>query len=70
MTNSAIEAEEETRRRESTRPRPAPVEDADVLDWDVSIERPPVHRSGTLRVSLVHAGRGKPIAVADPRAGG
>lgn len=38
------------------------------LDWEATIEKPPVRSSGTLRVKLEYAGRAKPIAFPDPEA--
>lgn len=70
MTNSALPAQEEIRRRESARPIPLAVEGCDILDGDVVIEPLPGHRAGTVRVALDYAGRGRPIAVDDPRAEG
>jgi hypothetical protein len=50
----------------SGRPVPPPLEGADVLDWDASIDVPPPRRSGTVRVSLDRAGRSRPFPVEDP----
>ncbi len=44
-------------------PSAPPVDTRDVLDWDLVIETPPRRRSGTIRASLVHTGRSRPLPV-------
>lgn len=39
----------------------------ELLDWEASIETPPVRPSGTVRARLRYQGRGKPIPIDDPR---
>jgi uncharacterized protein DUF4332 len=39
------------------------VDTSDVIDWDLVIETPPRRRSGTIRASLIHAGRSQPLPV-------
>lgn len=51
----------------SSQPQPAasssapPVDASDLIDWDLVIETPPRRRGGTIRASLVHAGRSRPL---------
>ena len=71
MTKATLPPTEETKKCESMPPAPAPMpEDSDTLDWDGSIEIPPPHRIGTIRVTLEYAGRGQPMAVPDPDSNG
>jgi len=44
---------------------PTPIDDTDILDWDVGIEAPP-RPSKTIRVRLVYVGRAKPMPFPDP----
>ena len=43
------------------------IDDADLLDPDVTIDMPAPLRSGTIRVRLEYAGPGKPLETTDPR---
>src|SRR5271157_1913981 len=51
----------------SSQPQPAasssapPVDTSDLIDWDLVIETPPPRRRGTIRASLVHTGRSRPL---------
>ena len=47
---------------------PKPLEGAEMLSWDAAIDAPMPRRSGTVRVSLEFAGRGRPTPVDDPSA--
>jgi hypothetical protein len=47
---------------------PTPVDEDEILDWDAHVEVPPPRRSGTVRVLLKYAGRGRPLPVDDPAA--
>ena len=71
MAKSTLRTPEAPARRDPTHVAPMPVGDGtDILDWDVTIETPPIHRSGTLRVALKYAGRSRPIAVIEPPSDG
>jgi hypothetical protein len=53
----------------SSQPQPAasssapPVDTSDLIDWDLVIETPPPRRRGTIRASLVHTGRSRPLPI-------
>jgi hypothetical protein len=67
MTKAILPPTEGTRKCEPMRAMPGPLtEDPDILDWDVTIETPPPHRTGTIKVTLEYAGRGRPRAITDP----
>lgn len=71
MTKATLPTPEQSKKHEPIRSMPEPVvEDSDILDWDFSIETPPTHRTGTLRVTLEYVGRGRPMPTVDPRSDG
>jgi hypothetical protein len=50
---------------EETDLRPGPVDESDLLDWDVYLESPPPRPERTVLVSLEYAGRDVPLPLHD-----
>ncbi|MEG4801719.1 hypothetical protein QUB63_17695 [Microcoleus sp. ARI1-B5] len=44
----------------------SPAREQDVLDWDLSLENPPLKPAATIELEFEYGGRSKPIPVSDP----
>jgi hypothetical protein len=45
---------------------PPAISDEERLDWETSLEKPPVRPHGVIPVTLQYRGRSKPIPIAPP----